>query len=46
MMNMDAQDAQDFSGNGQIVILGIREPEPDHRLSRLLVREPHVLSIL
>jgi len=25
MINMDTQDAQDFSGNGQLVILGIHE---------------------
>ena len=28
------------------VIPGIRNPEPDHHLSRLLVQEPHVLTIL
>ena len=39
-------DAQDSSGNGQLVILGIRNFAPDHRPSRLPVREPRVLFIL
>ena len=46
IINIDAQDAQDFSGYGQLVNLGIREPAPDHCPSRLLVQQPFVLLIL
>ncbi len=35
---MDAQDAQDFSGNGQLVILSIRQSAHDHCRTRLLVQ--------
>ena len=43
---MDAQDVQDFSGNGWLLFLGIRKPAPDHRLSQLLVQQRLVLVIL
>ncbi len=44
---MDAQDAQDLdSGVRRSVVLGIRKPGADHRPSRLLVQQPHVLLIL
>ena len=43
MINIDAQD---FSGNGWLVILNIRKPAPNHRPSRLLVHKPLFLSIL
>ena len=43
ILNIDAQDAQDFSGNGWLAILSIRNPAPDHRPSRLLVQKPLVL---
>ena len=39
-------DAQDFSGNGWLVFLGIRNPAPDHRRSQLLVQQRPVLVIL
>ena len=35
-----------FSGNGWLVIPGIRKPAPDYRPSRLLVQLPLVLLIL
>ena len=43
IINIDAQDAQDFSGNGWPDILSIRKPAPDDRPSRLPVQEPLVL---
>ena len=46
LINMDAQDAQDFSGNGWLVFLSIRNPAPDHRRSQLLVQQRLVLVIL
>ena len=45
-INIDAQDAQDFSGNGWLVFLSIRQPVPGNRPSRLLVQEPLILFIL
>ena len=35
-----------FSGNGWLVILGIRTPAPDHRRSQLPAQQPLVLFIL
>ncbi len=35
-----------FSGNGQLVIAGIRKSAPDHRLSQLLVQHALALFIL
>ena len=35
-----------FSGNGWLVILGIRKPAPDHRRSQLPAQQPLVLFIL
>ena len=47
MINIDAQDIRDMVlGIWCPVILGICNPGPDHRLSRLLVGEPHLLTIL
>ena len=47
MINIDAQDAQDFlSGNGWLPEPGIRKFSSDHRQSRLLVQEALVLLIL
>ena len=46
MIDMDIQDAQDFSGNGWLVILGIHEPGPDYHPSRLPLQELHLLFIL
>ena len=46
-MNIDAQDAQDLVlGVWCLAILGIRNPPPDHRPSRLPVQQPLVLFIL
>ncbi|MDE2756009.1 MAG: hypothetical protein OXI92_05610, partial [Acidobacteriota bacterium] len=45
-IHIDAQDAQDFSGDGRLAVLNNRKSAPDHRLSRLLVQEALVLSIL
>ena len=45
-MNIDAQDAQDFSGNGQLVIPSIRKSAHDHCRTRLLVQMGPVLVIL
>ncbi len=44
--NMDAQDAQDFSRDGWLAVLDIRNSAPNHRPSRLLVQEALVLIIL
>ena len=44
--NIDEQDAQDFSVNGQLVILSIRKSALDHRRSRLPVQEALVVLIL
>ncbi len=35
-----------FSGNGYLVILGIRKPGPDHRPTRLPPQKLHPLLIL
>ena len=45
-MNIDAQDAQDFSGNNWLGILSIGKPAPDQRQSRPPAQEPLVLFIL
>ncbi len=45
-INIDAQDAQDFSGNNWLAVLSIRKPAPDHRPSRLPAQKPLVLFIL
>ena len=39
-------DAQDFSGNGWLVILDIRRPVPDRRSSGLGLQQRFVLVIL
>jgi hypothetical protein len=46
LLNIDAQDAQDFSGNGWRGILSIGKLAPDHRRSQLPVHERPVLFIL
>ena len=44
-IHIDAQDAQDFSGNARLLFLSIRKPAPDHRLSHQL-QQRLVLVIL
>ena len=46
LIYIDAQDAQDFSGNGWLAFLGIRKSARDHRRSQLLVQQRLVLVIL
>ena len=45
-INIDAQDAQDFSGNCRLLFLSIRKSARDHRRSQLLVQQRPVLVIL
>ena len=45
-IDIDAQDAQDFSGNDCLVIPGIRKSAANHRMSWLSVLEALVLLIL
>ena len=45
-INIDAQDAQDFSGYGRLAFLSIFKPMPDHRAGQLLVQQGFVLVIL
>ena len=46
LIHMDAQDAQDFSGDGWLVFLDIRKSARDHRRSQRFVQQPLVLIIL
>ena len=43
---MDAQDAQDFSGDCRLAVLDIRKSVRDHRRSQRFVQQPLVLIIL
>ena len=46
LIHIDAQDAQDFSGNGWLLFLGIRKSARDHRPSQLRVQQRPGLVIL
>ena len=45
-LNIDAQDAQDFSADGRLAVLDIRKSARDHRRGQPLMQQPPVLIIL